>query len=696
MAKQPTWAQWRRRLQDGEDWVERLRDDSKKYREAFAGRFPTPYPDESDEAQVFVNRVHRIVIQWRGAMYSKNPKIYLDPPDYAIQGMREKLNLNAAILNTEIRRVQLEDPVKEAIQSAFLDGWGWVKEGFHVEFEIDAEEAEAVTSNVDSETWSFSMMDPRVFPTSVILSEDHEDHIPKHIAQIKELTAKQREIALAVQPTLEAGMQPPDVIGQELESLVRTVQALQQHIELHRKATEEIYRKGGINANVRIKAENCWVDHVHNSNVVWDINARSPDDWRWVAERLIKPVREFKDNKKFKHRKDIISNFTLPRPGSVPEEGDARRGGAVHSEMLRPTVDEDDDGPDALAAVWKIYNLEHRQILYLHEPITDEFIYKDKWPHKHLKTAPLTMLYFEKEEDFFRPIPQAKYIWSQQLELNRYRTKAGIITRRANRFTVVDKTVNSEDLDRIADAKDGAYVQIGAGAGKSIRDMFFPVDWGSVPVDIHAMSSQAENDMEMDSALGAVQLGSGIKAKTATAAQVQKESIGVNLDEKLTMIGKFVVRIVDNLKNLMRQYYTESRFVELFREDQATGQMMRSLQSWSGVDLEDFRVRVEMGSSRRQERDLAKMQWLQLLQTASAVPGVDIRWLLERVLEQYDVRNTDEAFIDAMQQMPQMAQPGMGPGQGQNQQAAPGQPAPGQQTGGRQATPAQDPTKVGR
>lgn len=684
--KQPTWDQWLRRIKDGEEWVKALREKTKKYREAFAGDFPMPYPEESEEAQVYVNRLHRIVIQWRGAMYAQDPKIYLDPPDYAIENMRQKLNLNAAILNAEVRRVGMEDPVKEAIQSAFLDGWGWVKEGFHVEFDVDAEEAEAVTSNIETETWAFGLMDPKVFPESVILSEDHEEHIPKHLQQIQELTAKGRELAMAVRPAMEAGLQTPPEVEREGQALQTTIQALRQHIALHQKALEERYKRGGVTANVRIRAENCWVDHVHNSNVVWDINARNPDDWRWVAERLIRPVYEFKENSKFKHRSDIEANFTLPRPGSVPEEGDARRGGAVRSEILRPSVEEDTDSPDALCAVWKIYNIEHKQILYLHEPVDKRFIYKDRWPHKFLKTAPLNMLYFELEEDYFKPIPQAKYIWSQQMELNRYRTKAGIITRRINRITVADSRVNDEDLEMIADAQDGEFIRVTTPVHKKVQDMLFPIQWGDVPVDVHHLASQAENDMEMDSALGATQLGSGIKAKTATAAQVQKEAIGVTLDEKLRMIEKFSIRVIDNLKNLMRQYYTEGRFVEIFNEG------AKVIRQWTGEDLEDFRIRVEMGSSRRQERDLAKMQWIQLLQVLSQVPGIDIRWLAQRVLEQYDVRNPDEAFVDMLTQMQQQAQQGMGPGQGQNQQAAPNQ---GQQTGGRQAIPARDPTKTG-
>lgn len=688
MAKQPTWEQWLRRIRDGEEWVKILRQQSEPYRKAFAGDFPPPFPKEDDSSQVYVNRIHRVVIQWRGAMYAQDPKIYLDPPDYALPDMRKRLNLNATILNTEIRRIGLEDPVKEAIQAAFLDGWGWVKEGFHVEFDIDAEEAEAVTSNVDSETYAFALMEPSLFPSSVLLSEDHQEHIPRHIQQVQELTAKTREISMAVQPIIAAGGQTDPIVEKEIGSLQQTAQALKQHISLHQKAVEERYKTGGVNANVRIRAENCWVDSVHNSNVVWDLQARNPDDWRWVAERLIKPVSEFRDNAKFTNRSKIEANFTTPRPGSVPEEGDSRRGSGVHSETLRPTVGQDSDDPDALAAVWKIYNLEHRQILYLHEPVEGKFLYKDVWPHKFLRGPPLNMLYFELEADFFKPIPQAKYIWSQQLELNRYRTKAGIITRRANRFTVTDRRINSEDLDSMADAKDGDYIQVDTPIHKSLQDLFLPVNWGSVPIDVHQLAAQAENDIEMDSALGGVQLGSGIKAKTATAAQVQKESTGVNLDEKLRCIERFVIRVVSNIRDLMRQYYTEGRFVETFQEGEVGGIPEKVVKQWVGEDLEDFRIRVEMGSSRRQERDLEKMQWLQLLQILSKVPGINLVWLSQRILEMYGVRNPDEAFIDMLTQMQQQAQPGMGPGQGQNQQSMP-------PSGGRAEIPAQDRSKIG-
>ena len=90
---------------------------------------------------------------------------------------------------------------------------------------------------------------------------------------------------------------------------------------------------------------------------------------------------------------------------------------------------------------------------------------------------------------------------------------------------------------------------------------------------------------------------------------------------------------------------------------------------------------------------MERMQWLQAAQFLSQVPGMNLKWIAERILATFDVKNAEEAFLDVTQQAPQMMQPGAGPGRGQNQTGMPGNMP---ETGaGAVGQPAQDMTKVG-
>ncbi|MCP4493357.1 MAG: hypothetical protein GY820_39535 [Gammaproteobacteria bacterium] len=703
---------WLKRIGDGKKWLEELRENTKMFRDAFHGEFDKPYPEEDAAAQVYVNRVHRVVLQWIGSMYAQNPRIHLEPPTWTRdEGHRRKVALQESILNTEIRRAGMEQPVRKTVQSALLDGWGWVKTGFHVAEDGELEEEEATTNAVDENAmFDYANERPGDLPKKVLLHEDHVEHIDLHREKEKELDeamkaieeqAAQKATMLEEQMAEQFGNVmgiPPELqlqadqqqaqIDSSLEGMRAVLKALRSHIKKHVARLKERDEGGERQTNTRVRVEGTWVDYVHNSNVVWDWHATGPHDWRWVAERFIKPVGEFQDDTRFKKRHEITANYTHPKPGTrgSAEDGGDECGGAVRtlSEDL-PDVDFDAD-PDQLAAVWKIWDVEFGRIIYLHEGM-DEPLLVEEWPHRFLGTAPLRMLYFELREDEFIPVSPLTHIWDQQLELNRYRTKAGLIARRLNIAMLVDASVNDEFVTDVMDGKDVACHKTPVhGMNKRISDLFELVDFGQVPPDIHVLSQIAQNDIEMDSGLGEPQLTGTTKAKTATAAQIGKAASTVSLDLKLSSIEEFVRQVASDLRGLMRQYYKKERYVEVYWEGS------KDMEAWKGSDLEDFDIRVELGSSRREEKEIERMQMLTLLEKFAPIAqplGIDLRFIARRVLEAHGIRNPEEAFID---QATQQAQQGMiPPGQGQGQQALPGNmPGSG---GGAVGQPAMDMTK---
>ena len=676
---------WKRRLKDSSTRVEKLRDISKPFRKAFHGEFPLPVPSEDESEQIRVNRVHRVCTQWIGAMYAQNPKIRLKPP-WKKQAGRDEVAKQEAIINGEMQRVGLEAAIKRAIQSAFLDGWGFIKSGFHAEWEPVAAELDEMTTDCTAENAGFDI-GPEAWPKEVYLTEDHEEHIVSHEQEIEKSQGLLKQIQQTVQQVqqqaMQQGIDPKQVIDpalmEEAVRLMTKVQGIEQHLELHARMAKKRDEQGENPTNIRITAESCWTDYIHNSNVCWDQHATSPDDWRWIAERLIKPVEWFE--KTFK-TKEIAANFRGPRPGSIGDDEDNSDFGGVH--FSKSEVGGDD--PDLLAAVWKVWDIEKRRIIYIAED-ADKAIRLEEWPHKFLKTAPIRMLYFELKEDEFTPIAPVTYFWDQQLEINRYRTKAGLVARRLSRQAIAHAMLDDEFISNVKEGIDGAIVKLN-NPGIKPNEAFAPIEWGRIPQEWYALPAQAENDIQIDTGLGEVGLGSGVKAKTATAAQVQSQSASVPLDMKLRQIEKVVKEIASDLRALMRQYYAEARFSSYYWEG------VEQSASWVGEDLAEFEIQVEFGSSRKQEQDVERMQWAQAIQLLANFPQVvNIAYLIREYIRRLGVPDTTEAMIDLSTQQPQMSQEAMGPGQGQNQTVNPqkvnGPPA------AAMGQPAMDITKLG-
>ena len=672
---------WCDRLKASENRVREMRDETRLYREAFHGEFPTPFGDESEGEQVYVNRTARVVMQWVGAMYAQNPTIRLKPPWHMGDVARKVVAQQEAVSNAEMDRIKLEETMRRALQTSFLDGWAWCKSGFHAQWEYEAEDLQDLTTNAEAENAGFETYEPSLFPTKVLLTEDHEDHLAKHKTQIQKLGQKFQLMQQQYQSGQMQGAPPSPVVENELIQMHATLQALDRHQKMHVQVAKERDTKGANETNVRVLSESIWADTVHNSNMIWDLHATGTHDWRWTAERIIRPYQELR--KVFKTDK-IDSNFKGAIPGSAGDMDDEITGGGVKSEVLEETRNSGADADD-LAYMWKIWDSEHRRVIWFHD---EEPVKVEAWPHKYLRSPPTRMLYYELRDDEFWPISPVSRFWAQQLEINRYRTKAGVITRRFSRQAIADPRIPEDLITDIINAKDGAVHKLTA-MGVKLQDAVHVIEWGNVPPDVYQLGAMAQNDIEMDSGLGEPGLSGSVKAKTATAAKVGASAAGVTLDVKLAAISRLVGELAQDERNLMRQYYVADRYTKFLWEG------VEDVFQWSGGKLEDFEVEVEIGSSRKQDRELLRMQLSQAIQLGSQIQGVDVPKLFQLLLSTYDeIRNPSEFMIDqATMQQPQTL-PGMGPGQGQNQQEGP----PGREAGpqaAQGAQPAMDPTKAG-
>jgi hypothetical protein len=661
---------WIQRLHDSEKFVKELRDQTAPYRAAYAGDFPMPFPDEEEGEQVYVNRVHRVVTQWTAAVYAQKPQIRLKAPPTTGGEQREKAEEQQAEINLELRRIKLEDPLDDALHNAMNDGWGWIKSGFHAEYELEVEEIEEVVTDAEAENYAYENYGPEQFPHDVLLGEDHEEHLPQHLTLMQELGAKLSEIMQVVQEAQMMGNPVDPRIMQEVQRLQTAGQALQEHIDLHESRRRERDRKGENETNTRIRQEATWADCPHNSNIVWDLHATGTHDWRWVAERFIIPMDVAK--KRFP-RKDIVADWSKPKPGSseaVETEGEVsgQVGGGVNSEFIGSKGGKGDDHPDNLVRYWKIWDIAHRRVIYLQETTDKPALAVKPWPYKKLKTAPHRMLILERDRDEFKPISVVKYIWRQQLELNRYRTKMGMQARRNSRQAIAHPNLPEDFISEVQDGVDGSIHQPEGMTGiDDMRKMFAPIEWGGIHMDVMQAADIADLDIRMDTGLN--EAISGGNSRTATEAQIKDSRLGILVDDMLKAVKKIVVEVTEDQRGLMQQFYTQERYGEMF-----VGGVKQPL-TWKGEDLLDFDVEADLGGSEQEKAEIERMQFTEFFKTVAGIPGINLQYLVNLLAKKYDVDPQElwtQAQAAQQQQAQMMAQGGVeGPGRGQNQQQLP-------------------------
>ena len=71
--------------------------------------------------------------------------------------------------------------------------------------------------------------------------------------------------------------------------------------------------------------------------------------------------------------------------------------------------------------------------------------------------------------------------------------------------------------------------------------------------------------------------------------------------------------MIGDLRGLMRQYYHATRYVEVFHEG------AKEIEAWTGTDLADFDLEVQLADVKSQEKAVELMQWMQFVKAIGSM-----------------------------------------------------------------------------
>lgn len=298
-------------------------------------------------------------------------------------------------------------------------------------------------------------------------------------------------------------------------------------------------------------------------------------------------------------------------------------------------------------------------------------------------------------------MPEVEMLVDHQRQLNRLRSIQFSHTLKALRKYLVEEGV-AQDMDafktQLKTPVDGGFVTVTNINGvQALPDI-------PLPQDVFRLLGDIMHDVEFMTQLSRYAMGGQPDFKRlATEVQATTMGAGAIMSDRLMMVTDFVERVVTKLMKFMQKYMTEDKWADLTGEDvsqirpflgyyenpgdeasfkwntdarivtnpnpmavSTDGQEISALR-YGRKDIQgDYRVKISIGSTIRQDDNVMRQQALDLFNLAAgsnAAPMINIVKLFSDLLEAFGKTNPQEYISQAPPMMP--PQPGMEPPPGE-------------------------------
>lgn len=384
--------------------------------------------------------------------------------------------------------------------------------------------------------------------------------------------------------------------------------------------TTDYEKMYAVKQNDRVINEMPWALRVSPFNMFVPAYSMNPRVLPWIAEQIIMPLEDAKNNPMFENTKnlkpssgvrELLKNF-LPNPPALADED-------CEYVILYDCWD---------GRTGKNYTLakDHDKALQ----------YKDN-EYSFLKTRyPYRMLRFNEVPDEFYPMSDVEPWEAQQLELNKIRTQMSIHRKRYNRKYVAKKDAfDDDDLESLKNGEDGTIVMT---EEDNVDAAIKPLQDAPIHQEVILTESRVKDDITEISGITGYQRGTADEgAKTATEASIVESQSRNRVEERLDVVNTFVLNVVSDIAKISQKFMTLEDVIPILGEDGAMGWLELSPEDIQG----EFTYDIVYGSSLPVNKDVDKQQFLQLYEMSSQDPyfnPVALRTELLRKFDQRDVR----------------------------------------------------------
>lgn len=426
-----------------------------------------------------------------------------------------------------------------------------------------------------------------------------------------------------------------------------------------------------------VKDGQVYVCYVPWEDMLFDVTLSKdpPHDCKWVAQRIIKPVDEWKESKLYSNTESIKSNVsTTDLSGKKIEEN---------------LKDADID----LFEGWEIWDMENKKVLCVAESY-DNFLRESDWPYE-MDGYPYCMLKFNRINKKPYPLSDIYLIEPQILEKIKLRSgQINHIKRWSRQLNVEKGAMSREEMEKFAQGIDGGITQREKGFAPPV-----PIQYAPMQDEIFVLDNLIGQDMDSVIGQNEVDRGGQAKTKTKTKYELQEQLQGTSTRQarRIDKLEDFLEEIFRKVIQLLKQFQDTPMYVAI------TGMTPAEIQDKMRVDPSklvpggieftkedikgEFDVEVKAGSTLPMNKDgrMKTMQGLfELLPKLGMKPDSPVMMaLLKELFRELDMQEVSKAFEDMMKQVPKVAPAMPGPQAGVPGGAAPVAPvAPGRTPGG--------------
>ena len=414
-----------------------------------------------------------------------------------------------------------------------------------------------------------------------------------------------------------------------------------------------------------------FVERISPFDVFVDPEATCLEDAKWIAQRIIRPLEEAKEDKRYKAsaRKNLTADSLLYPMYSVATRQEQQE----YLDREERTV------------VFEYYDVAANTLSVLPQS-GDQFLI-DPVAMPYAYGQPFVMMRNYDIPDYFYPMGDLEALESLQQELDKTRSQMMNARKRyARKYLFHERSFGPEGREALESDEDGRLVPV-VDENKPLSETVIPMPQTPLSPEIYNMSEIVEADINTVSGVSEYARGQMPEIRrTATEASIIADAGNARAADKLAIVEIGIGQIARRVIQLMQQFMTGEQMAQVadksgnlfvpYTRDDITG---------------EYDFSVEAGSTQPINDTIRKQQAVSLLNAMAPLVGtvIDPSALAKHVLSNgFGIKDPDKFMMQQPPQAPAPGGPGQGPGQGQGMgpgtpMAQPGMPiSPGPQPEG--------------
>lgn len=385
------------------------------------------------------------------------------------------------------------------------------------------------------------------------------------------------------------------------------------------------------------------LERISPFDIYVDPDARNPQELRWIAQRIRRPLADVKRDKRYspKARADVQATI-----GSKWEDDE------------RPAHGQDSSSDrNGYVEVWEWWDLKTQTVCTFTQEGENFLIAPRETPYPF--DHPYYMLRNYEVPDEFYPMGELEAIEVLQHELNATRTQMLNHRKRFSRKWVFRRSAfDTDGIAQLESDEDNVLVPIESDDDPA--KVISPMPSVITPPEFYNQSEMIQGDINTVTAVSEYMRGSMPDIRrTATEAAMLQDAQNARSADKLAKVERSLSTIAEKLLQVLQTFLTGEHVVRMVGQNGAPAWVYYDRDYIAG----EFDFEVEAGSTQPQNESFRRQSALQMMDAMAPLAEVINLPTLARYVLQYGfgVKNAD-AFVMEEQAQPPPGGPGAPPG----------------------------------